>query len=102
MIEFEFETIGPFYIKREEISPTEVKLHFYGKNYRTHSDSYIKINTIRYKNLILPELFQYSTMTTDNKDYAYLTNVDYVTFNGTWHIKFSDDDVRQILKKKLL
>lgn len=101
MIEFQFETVGPFYIKRENISPTELKLHFHGKNYRTDSDSYIKINTIRYKDLILPELFEYTTMTTDNHDYAHLKNVDYVTFNGTWHIKFTEDDVKAILKRKL-
>jgi len=101
MIDFKFETVGVFYIKRENISPTELKLHFYGKDYRTDPNSYIKINTIRYKDLTLPELFEYTTMATDNHDYAHLTNVDFVSFTGTWHIKFTEDDVKQILKRKL-
>jgi hypothetical protein len=40
-------------------------------------------------------------MTTDNEDYKELKNVNYVSFNGTWKLKFTEDDIKQILKKKL-
>ena len=101
MIHFRFETNGYIKIKRKEISPTEIKLEFYGKDYNKRPTDHILINDIKYKGLILPELFEYSTMTTDNAEYAYITNVNYISFNGTWHLKFTDDDVREILKRKL-
>jgi hypothetical protein len=40
-------------------------------------------------------------MSTDNKDYAKLTNVNYVSFNGIWELEFTEDDIKKILKKKL-
>jgi len=40
-------------------------------------------------------------MSTDNAQYANLTNVNYVTFNGLWQLKFTEDDVKEILRKKL-
>lgn len=101
MIHFRFETNGYIKIKRNEISPTEIKLEFYGKDYNKRPTDHILINAIKYKGLVLPELFEYSTMKTDNAEYAYITNVNYISFNGTWHLKFTDDDVREILKRKL-
>ena len=40
-------------------------------------------------------------MSTDNEDYAELTNVNYVTFNGIWELNFTEDDLKQILRYKL-
>ena len=40
-------------------------------------------------------------MSTDNKDYANLTNVNYISFNGIWELKFTEQDIKNILKKKL-
>lgn len=101
MIELEFETAGYLQVQREDVSDTEIKLHFSGKDYKTKPDDYVIIKTIKYRNLILPELFEYTNMTTDNKDYAYMSDVDYVSFNGTWHLKFTENDVKEILKRKL-
>ena len=36
-----------------------------------------------------------------NKEYTKLENVNYISFNGTWELKFTEDDIRKILKKKL-
>lgn len=77
------------------------KFIFMEKNYVTNTKDYVIIKTIYYKDLLLNELFQYSTMTTDNEDYKELKNVNYVSFNGTWKLKFTEDDIKQILKKKL-
>jgi hypothetical protein len=30
-----------------------------------------------------------------------MKNVDYVSFNGTWRLEFTENDVREILRKKL-
>jgi hypothetical protein len=40
-------------------------------------------------------------MTTDNEEYKNLTNVNYVSFNGTWRLKFTEDDIKNVLRKKL-
>lgn len=77
------------------------KIEFYGKNYKTNTDDYVIINNIYFKDLILPELFEFSTMSTDNEDYKNLTNVNYVSFNGIWKLKFTEDDIKDILRKKL-
>jgi hypothetical protein len=100
MIEFEFENNGHFSYE-VEIKDHGAKIRFYGKNYKTNTEDHVIINNIYYKDLILPELFEYSTMSTDNKDYAKLTNVNYVSFNGIWELEFTEDDIKKILKKKL-
>ena len=100
MIQFDFINNGNF-LYEIEIQDHGAKIRFYGKNYNTNTEDHVIIDNIYYKDLILPELFEYSTMTTDNKDYAELTNVNYISFNGIWEIKFTDDDLKQILKKKL-
>ena len=96
MIDYVFENNGS--IQYDVNGP---KIHFYGKNYVTNTKDYVIIKSIHYKDLLLNELFQYSTMTTDNEDYKELKNVNYVSFNGTWELKFTEDDIKQILKKKL-
>lgn len=100
MIELEFENHGSF---RTNVTSNEydAKVEFYGKNYVTNTNDHVIIKNIYYKDLILPELFEFSTMSTDNEQYAYLTNVNYVTFNGLWELKFTEEDVKQILRKKL-
>jgi hypothetical protein len=40
-------------------------------------------------------------MTTDNNEYANLSNVNYVSFNGTWKLNFTEEDIKKILKRKL-
>ena len=40
-------------------------------------------------------------MTTDNEEYANLTDVNYVSFNGTWKLKFTEEDIKSVLKRKL-
>jgi len=100
MIEFDFTNNGSI-LYDIEIQDHGAKIRFYGKNYNTNTEDHVIINNIYYKDLILPELFEYTTMKTDNKDYAELTNVNYVSFNGIWEIKFTDDDLKKILKKKL-
>jgi hypothetical protein len=30
-----------------------------------------------------------------------LTNVNYISFNGIWELKFTEQDIKNILKKKL-
>jgi hypothetical protein len=102
MIEFEIENNGCFAYE-VEIKKYGAKIHFYGKNYNTNTDDYVIIRNIIYKDLILPELFEYTTMTTDsdNDMYQSLTNVNYISFNGIWELKFTDNDIKKILKKKL-
>jgi len=100
MIEFDFINNGSI-LYDVEIQDHGAKIRFYGKNYKTNTEDHVIIDNIYYKDLILPELFEYSKMTTDNKDYAELTNVNYISFNGIWEIKFTDNDLKQILKKKL-
>lgn len=100
MIEFDFTNNGSI-LYDIEIQDYGAKIRFYGKNYKTNTEDHVIIDNIYYKDLILPELFEYSTMSTDNKDYAELTNVNYVSFNGIWEIKFTEDNLKQILKKKL-
>lgn len=100
MIEFDFTNNGSI-LYNIEIQDHGAKIRFYGKNYKTNTEDHVIIDNIYYKDLILPELFEYSTMSTDNKDYAELTNVNYVSFNGIWEIKFTENDLKQILKKKL-
>ena len=100
MIEFEFENNGSL---EYEVTLTNngAKIRFFGKNYSTNTEDHVIIKNIYYKDLILPELFEYSTMSTDNKDYANLTNVNYISFNGIWELKFTEQDIKNILKKKL-
>jgi len=100
MIEFDFTNNGSI-LYDIEIQDHGAKIRFYGKNYKTNTEDHVIIENIYYKDLILPELFEYSTMSTDNKDYAELTNVNYISFNGIWEIKFTEDDLKKILKKKL-
>lgn len=100
MIEFDITNNGSIAYE-VEIKDHGAKIRFYGKNYKTNTEDHVIINNIYYKDLILPELFEYSTMSTDNEDYAELTNVNYVTFNGIWELSFTEDDLKQILKKKL-
>jgi hypothetical protein len=101
MIELDFDTHGSLLYYIEHIGTTEIKVHFYGKNYVTNPEDYVMIKSIAYKNLILPELFKYSLMSTDNTEYASLVNVNYVSFNGTWQLKFTEEDIKEILKGKL-
>tara|TARA_B100000989_G_scaffold74587_2_gene52651 strand:+ start:37410 stop:37715 length:306 start_codon:yes stop_codon:yes gene_type:complete len=100
MLEFDFKNNGSI-VYDIEIKDRGAKIRFYGKNYNTNTDDYVIIENIYYKDLILPELLEFSKMTTDNKDYKELTNVNYISFNGIWEIKFTDNDLKQILKKKL-
>ena len=67
----------------------------------TNTNDHVIIKAIYYKDLILPELFEFSTMSTDNEQYANLTNVNYVSFNGLWQLNFTEEDVKEILRKKL-
>jgi|TARA_R110000822_G_C15225392_1_gene484741 hypothetical protein len=101
MIELEFDNYGSLLYYIENIGTTEIKVHFYDKNYVTNPEDYVIIKSIIYKGLILPELFEYSLMSTDNTEYASLTNVNYVSFNGTWQLKFTEEDIKSILKRKL-
>ena len=100
MIEFEFENNGSL---EYEVTLTNygANIRFFGKNYRTNTEDHVIIKNIIYKDLILPELFEYTKMTTDNKDYLNLTNVNYISFNGIWELKFTEEDIKKILKKKL-
>ena len=100
MIEFDITNNGSM-VYEVEIKDYGAKIRFHGKNYKTNAEDYVTINNIYYKDLILPELFEYSTMSTDNEDYAELTNVNYVTFNGIWELSFTEDDLKQILRYKL-
>ena len=101
MIELEFENHGSLLYYIENIGTTEIKVHFYNKNYVTNPKDYVIIKSIYYKDLILPELFEFTTMTTDNDEYDNLSNVNYVSFNGTWQLKFTEEDIKEILKRKL-
>ena len=100
MIELEFENHGSF---RTNVTCNQydAKVEFYGKNYVTNTNDHVIIKTIYYKDLILPELFEFSTMSTDNEQYANLTNVNYVSFNGLWQLNFTEEGVKKILRKKL-
>ena len=100
MIELEFENHGSFKM-HVTCNQFDAKVEFYGKNYVTNTNDHVIIKNIIYKDLILPELFGYTKMTTDNKDYANLTNVNYISFNGIWELKFTEQDIKNILKKKL-
>ena len=91
MIDYVFEDNGSI---QYDVNGT--KIHFYGKNYVTNAKDYVIIKSIYYKDLLLNELFQFSNMTTDNEDYTELKNVNYVSFNGTWELKFTEDDIKQI------
>lgn len=98
MIDYVFENYGCL---KSDIDGT--KIYFYGKDYKTNTEDYVIIKGIYYKDLLLNELFEFSSMTTDsdNKEYTKLENVNYISFNGTWELKFTEDDIRKILKKKL-
>ena len=100
MIDLDFEEHGSikYNINTYDYGAT---IEFYGKNYNTNTEDYVIINNIYFKDLILPELFEFTTMTTDNKDYLKLRNVNYVSFNGIWELKFTEDDIKNILRKKL-
>jgi hypothetical protein len=100
MIELEFENHGAFRMK-VTCNECNATVEFYGKNYVTNTRDHVIIKNIYYKDLILPELFEFSTMTTDNIDYQNLTNVNYVSFNGTWQLNFTEEDIKEILKRKL-
>lgn len=101
MIELEFENHGSLLYHIENAGPTKIKVDFYNKDYVTNTEDYVIIKNIYYKDLILPELFEFTTMTTDNAEYANLSNVNYVSFNGTWQLKFTEEDIKEILKRKL-
>lgn len=100
MIELEFEKNGSLQM-HIQCNEYDAKVEFYGKNYVTNTDDHVIIKNIYFKDLILPELFEFSTMSTDNEQYANLTNVNYVSFNGLWQLKFTEEDVKNILRKKL-
>ena len=100
MINLEFKNNGTLKYNIE-VYKYGAKVEFYGKNYKTNTDDYVIISNIYFKDLILPELFEFSTMSTDNEQYANLTNVNYVSFNGTWRLKFTEDDIKNVLRKKL-
>lgn len=102
MIEFEFENNGCF-VYDVEVKPFEARINFHGKNYKTNTEDHVIIKNIFYKDLVLPELFEYTKMSTDsdNDVYKNLKNVNYVSFNGIWELKFTEDDIKKILKKKL-
>ena len=101
MIELEFENHGSLLYNIESNGPTKIKVDFYDKNYVTNPEDYVIITNIYYKDLILPELFEFTTMTTDNDEYANLSNVNYISFNGTWKLNFTEEDIKAILKRKL-
>lgn len=102
MIEFEIENNGSFAYE-VMLFASSAKIRFYGKNYNKNPEDYVIIKNIIYNDLILPELFEYTTMTTDsdNPMYQKLTNVNYVSFNGMWELKFTENDIKKILNKKL-
>jgi len=100
MIELEFENNGSLQM-HVQCNEYDATVEFYGKNYNTHTEDFVMIKNIYFNDLVLPELFEFTTMTTDNKDYASMSNVDYVSFNGTWRLEFTLDDVKAILRKKL-
>lgn len=100
MIDLEFENNGSLQmnVHCEEYGAS---VEFYGKNYNTNTEDFVMIKNIYFKDLILPELFEFSKMTTDNQEYRNLKNVNYVSFNGLWELNFTEDDVKEILRKKL-
>ena len=102
MIEFEIENNSSFAYE-VMLLVSGATIRFYGKNYRTNPEDYVMIKNIIYNDLILPELFEYTSMTrdSDNPMYQKLTNVNYVSFNGMWELKFTENDIKKILNKKL-
>jgi hypothetical protein len=100
MIELEFENHGSFQMK-VTCNEHDATVEFFGKNYVTNTEDHVLIKNIYYKDLVLPELFEFSRMTTDNKEYQNITNVNYVSFNGIWYLNFTEDDIKEILKRKL-
>ena len=96
MIEFEIENNGSFAYE-VMLFASSAKIRFYGKNYNKNPEDYVIIKNIIYNDLILPELFEYTTMTTDsdNPMYQKLTNVNYVSFNGMWNLNLQ----KMILRK---
>jgi hypothetical protein len=100
MIELEFENHGSF---RTNVTCNQydAKVEFYGKNYVTNTNDHVIIKNIYYKDLILPELFEFTTMTTDNDEYANLSNVNYVSFNGTWKLNFTEEEIQTSLNRNL-
>ena len=101
MIDLQFQGTGTPFYSIEQLTDTHIKVEFFGKNYKTNPEDYVIIENIYYKDLLLNELFEYTSMTTDNADYSNLTNVDYISFNGVWQLKFTQEDVKAILRKKL-
>ena len=101
MIDLQFKGSGPPFYSIEKLTDKHIKVEFFGKNYKTNPEDYVIIENIYYKDLLLNELFEYTSMTTDNADYSNLTNVDYISFNGIWELKFTQEDVKAILRKKL-
>ena len=57
----------------QSIGSTKEALEFYGKNYVTNTNDHVIIKNIYYKDLILPELFEFSIMYDNNL--PNLTNV---------------------------
>ena len=101
MIEFEIENNGSFAYE-VMLFASWSKIRFYGKNYNKNPEDYVIIKNIIYNDLILVELFEYTTMTTDSDNHNQkLTNVNYVSFNGMWELKFTENDIKKILNKKL-
>ena len=102
MIEFEIENNSSFAYE-VMLFASSAKIRFYGKNYKTNPEDYVIIKNIIHNDLILPELFEYTTMTTDsdNPIYQNLTNVNYISFNGMWELNFTENDIKKILNKKL-
>jgi hypothetical protein len=100
MIELEFENNGSLQTK-VTCNNYDATVEFFGKNYVKNTADYVIISNIYFKDLILPELFEFTTMITDNKDYLNLTNVNYVSFNGIWQLNFTEEDIKLILEKKL-
>jgi hypothetical protein len=100
MIELEFKNNGSLQTK-VTCNNYDATVEFFGKYYVTNTADYVIISNIYFKDLILPELFEFTTMITDNKDYLNLTNVNYVSFNGIWQLNFTEEDIKLIMKKKL-
>ena len=100
MIELELENNGSLQT-RVTCNDYDATIEFFGKNYVTNTNDCVIIKNIYYRDLLLPELFKFSSMTTDDEEYANLTDVNYVSFNGTWKLKFTEEDIKSVLKRKL-